>query len=38
MNPLDWPMIAGPLSVILLISTLLALTWHAAGRNGTGLS
>src|SRR5215831_12178209 len=33
MNPLDWPLIAGPLPVILLAGALLALAWLAAGRN-----
>jgi S-formylglutathione hydrolase FrmB len=33
MNPLDWPLIAGPLPVILLVSALLAVAWLAAGRN-----
>jgi len=33
MNPLDWPMISGPLPVIFPISALLALAWLAAGRN-----
>lgn len=35
MNPLDWPMIAGPLPVIMLISARLALAWLAAGRNAS---
>ena len=36
MNPLDWPLIAGPLPVILLVSALLALAWLVAGRNASG--
>jgi len=36
MNPLDWPLIAGPLPVILLVSALLAVAWLAAGRNAPG--
>ena len=36
MNPLDWPLIAGPLPVILLVGALLALAWLAAGRNAPG--
>jgi S-formylglutathione hydrolase FrmB len=36
MNPLDWSLIAGPLPVILLVGSLLALAWLAAGRNAPG--
>jgi len=36
MNPLDWPLIAGPLPVILLAGALLALAWLVAGRNAPG--
>jgi len=36
MNPLDWSLISGPLPVILLVGTLLALAWLAAGRNAPG--
>jgi hypothetical protein len=36
MNPLDWPLVAGPLPVILLAGALLALAWLAAGRNAPG--
>jgi S-formylglutathione hydrolase FrmB len=36
MNPLDWPLIAGPLPVVLLTGALLALAWLAAGRNAPG--
>ena len=36
MNPLDWSLLAGPLPVILLAGTLLALAWLAAGRNAPG--
>ena len=40
MNPLDWPLIGGPLPVILLAGALFAVAWLAAGRNapGRGLS
>jgi S-formylglutathione hydrolase FrmB len=36
MNPLDWPLVAGPLPVILLVCALLALAWLVAGRNASG--
>ena len=36
MNPLDWPLISGPLPVILLLSAVLALAWLVAGRNAPG--
>ena len=36
MNPLDWPLIAGPLPAILRISALLAVAWLVAGRNAPG--
>src|SRR6516225_9947771 len=36
MNPLAWSLVAGPLTVILLVSALFALAWLAAGRNAPG--
>ena len=36
MNPLNWSLIGGPLSVILLAGALLALAWLVAGRNAPG--
>ncbi|HMD91699.1 MAG TPA: alpha/beta hydrolase-fold protein [Trebonia sp.] len=36
MNPLDWPLIAGPLPAILRIGALLAVAWLVAGRNAPG--
>src|SRR5215472_7696721 len=36
MNPLDWPLLAGPLPVVLLVGALLALAWLVAGRNARG--